>query len=152
MVPISRDTGHTVWHVPVATSAPAAAAAKAPPVTTRPTTSTHHTAPEHHAVPGRHTSSARPGSGGTHGPGGPADIGAVRLRLFRLHDGRRCAVGFSSARALAELLGPEQASAELSESALRALTAPLGVDTLVLDPRLAPPTSPGSPSTRLQHG
>ncbi|WP_405007634.1 hypothetical protein OHV13_29360 [Kitasatospora purpeofusca] len=58
------------------------------------------------------------------------------LRLFRLRDGRRCAVGFSSAGALAELLGPEQAAVELGEPALRALTAPLGVDELVLDPRL----------------
>ncbi|MEK2492945.1 SAV_915 family protein [Kitasatospora purpeofusca] len=58
------------------------------------------------------------------------------LRLFRLRDGRRCAVGFSSAGALAELLGPEQAAVELGEPALRALTAPLGVEELVLDPRL----------------
>ncbi|MFJ4093191.1 SAV_915 family protein [Kitasatospora sp. NPDC089913] len=67
------------------------------------------------------------------------------LRLFRLRDGRRCAVGFSSAGALAELLGPEQAAVELGEPALRALTAPLGVEELVLDPRLvaAPVVPPG---------
>ncbi|MEV0189659.1 SAV_915 family protein [Kitasatospora purpeofusca] len=66
------------------------------------------------------------------------------LRLFRLRDGRRCAVGFSSAGALAELLGPEQAAVELGEPALRALTAPLGVEKLVLDPRLvaAPVVAP----------
>ncbi|MFB7380858.1 SAV_915 family protein [Kitasatospora purpeofusca] len=66
------------------------------------------------------------------------------LRLFRLRDGRRCAVGFSSAGALAELLGPEQAAAELGEPALRALIAPLGIDELVLDPRLvaAPVVAP----------
>ncbi|MET8703829.1 SAV_915 family protein [Kitasatospora sp. NPDC058032] len=64
------------------------------------------------------------------------------LRLFRLRDGRRCAVGFGSAEALAELLGPEQAAVELGEPALRALTAPLGIDELVLDPRLvAPPVN-----------
>ncbi|WP_063795091.1 SAV_915 family protein [Kitasatospora sp. MBT66] len=76
------------------------------------------------------------------------------LRLFRLRDGRRCAVGFSSAGALAELLGPEQAAVELGEPALRALTAPLGVDELVLDPRLvaapvvapAVTAAPGDPS------
>ncbi|WP_063772596.1 SAV_915 family protein [Streptomyces sp. NRRL S-495] len=76
------------------------------------------------------------------------------LRLFRLRDGRRCAVGFSSAGALAELLGPEQAAVELGEPALRALTAPLGVDELVLDPRLvaapvvtpAVAPTPGDPS------
>ncbi|MFJ4670372.1 SAV_915 family protein [Kitasatospora purpeofusca] len=68
------------------------------------------------------------------------------LRLFRLRDGRRCAVGFSSAGALAELLGPEQAAVELGEPALRALTAPLGVDELVLDPRLvaAPVVAPAA--------
>ncbi|MFE6747965.1 SAV_915 family protein [Kitasatospora purpeofusca] len=66
------------------------------------------------------------------------------LRLFRLRDGRRCAVGFSSAGALAELLGPKQAAVELGEPALRALTAPLGVEELVLDPRLvaAPVVAP----------
>ncbi|MFJ3217790.1 SAV_915 family protein [Kitasatospora sp. NPDC086801] len=80
------------------------------------------------------------------------------LRLFRLRDGRRCAVGFSSPESLAALLGPDQTFTELGEPALRALTAPLGVDTLVLDPRLvAPPvTEPASPLTpaptaQLQH-
>ncbi|MFI9332475.1 SAV_915 family protein [Kitasatospora sp. NPDC052868] len=64
------------------------------------------------------------------------------LRLFRLRDGRRCAVGFSSAGALAALLGPGQAHTELGEPALRALTEPLGVDALVLDPKLvAPPVT-----------
>ncbi|MFF2954864.1 SAV_915 family protein [Kitasatospora sp. NPDC057965] len=65
------------------------------------------------------------------------------LRLFRLRDGSRCAVGFSSAEALAELLGPEQAAVELGEPALRALTAPLGIDDLVLDPRLVAPSVNG---------
>ncbi|CAN3984568.1 SAV_915 family protein [Kitasatospora purpeofusca] len=75
------------------------------------------------------------------------------LRLFRLRDGRRCAVGFSSAGALAELLGPEQAAVELGEPALRALTAPLGVEELVLDPRLvaapvlAPAVAPAAADT-----
>ncbi|MFH8383445.1 SAV_915 family protein [Kitasatospora sp. NPDC018058] len=80
------------------------------------------------------------------------------LRLFRLRDGRRCAVGFSSPEALAALLGPDQAYTEIGEPALRDLTAPLGVDTLVLDPRLvAPPVSvPAAPRTpaptaQLQH-
>ncbi|MER8101334.1 SAV_915 family protein [Kitasatospora sp. NPDC094016] len=80
------------------------------------------------------------------------------LRLFRLRDGRRCAVGFSSPESLAALFGPDQAFTELGEPALRALTAPIGVDTLVLDPRLvAPPvTAPAAPLTpaptaQLQH-
>ncbi|MFJ9844467.1 SAV_915 family protein [Kitasatospora sp. NPDC101155] len=68
------------------------------------------------------------------------------LRLFRLRDGRRCAVGFSSPEALTALLGPDQAHTEIGEPALRDLTAPLGVDTLVLDPRLvAPPVSVPAP-------
>ncbi|MET9403990.1 SAV_915 family protein [Kitasatospora sp. NPDC002965] len=87
------------------------------------------------------------------------------LRLFRLRDGRRCAVGFSSAGALAGLLGAGQAAVELGEPALRALTAPLGVDELVLDPRLVaqpvaggadrptgrPAAGTGLPAARLQH-
>ncbi|MFJ8624785.1 SAV_915 family protein [Kitasatospora sp. NPDC093550] len=80
------------------------------------------------------------------------------LRLFRLRDGRRCAVGFSSPEALVSLLGPDQAHTELGEPALRELIAPLGVDTLVLDPRLvAPPvTAPAvapapAPTAQLQH-
>ncbi|GAB7187393.1 SAV_915 family protein [Kitasatospora sp. Ki12] len=82
------------------------------------------------------------------------------LRLFRLRDGRRCAVGFSSPQALAALLGADQARTELGEPALRELIAPLGVDTLVLDPRLvAPPvTTPAvpvppapAPTAQLQH-
>ncbi|MFJ3791057.1 SAV_915 family protein [Kitasatospora sp. NPDC090091] len=77
------------------------------------------------------------------------------LRLFRLRDGRRCAVGFVSAEALTALLGPEQASVQLAEPALRALVAPLGVDTLVLDPRLvappvAGPAAPLSPARAAQ--
>ncbi|MFD8702397.1 SAV_915 family protein [Kitasatospora sp. NPDC059648] len=68
------------------------------------------------------------------------------LRLFRTRDGRRCAVGFSSPEALAALLGPDQAYTELGEPALRTLTSPLGVDTLVLDPRLVAPPVP-TPAT-----
>ncbi|MFI8454981.1 SAV_915 family protein [Kitasatospora sp. NPDC085464] len=79
----------------------------------------------------------------TSGPGS-----TTALRLFRLRDGRRCAVGFSSPAALAALLGPDQAHTELGEPALHALTTPLGVDVLVLDPRLvAPPvTAPATPA------
>ncbi|MEU8927911.1 SAV_915 family protein [Kitasatospora sp. NPDC048545] len=80
------------------------------------------------------------------------------LRLFRLRDGRRCAVGFSSPEALAALLGPDQAHTELAEPALRDLTAPLRVDALVLDPRLvappvATPAAPPAPAptAQLQH-
>ncbi|MDH6142617.1 MULTISPECIES: SAV_915 family protein [Kitasatospora] len=57
------------------------------------------------------------------------------LRFFRQRDGRRCAVAFSSAERLTELLGPTQQFVRLSESALRALAEPLGA-ALVVDPRL----------------
>ncbi|MQS15474.1 hypothetical protein F7Q99_25190 [Streptomyces kaniharaensis] len=78
------------------------------------------------------------------------------LRLFRLRDGRRCAVGFTTPEALTALLGPDQAYVELGEPALRELTAPLGVDALVLDPRLvAPPVAATplapTPTAQLQH-
>ncbi|MEV7783327.1 SAV_915 family protein [Kitasatospora sp. NPDC088351] len=66
------------------------------------------------------------------------------LRLFRLRDGRRRAVGFSSAEAPAALLGPARSATEPGEPALRGLTTPLGVDTLVLDPRLVAPPVAGT--------
>ncbi|MFF4383792.1 SAV_915 family protein [Kitasatospora sp. NPDC001547] len=69
------------------------------------------------------------------------------LRLFRLRDGRRCAVGFSSLEALTALLGPDQAHTELGEPALRALLAPLGIDALVVDPRLVAPSVTAAPTT-----
>ncbi|MDH6118443.1 hypothetical protein ABH930_001443 [Kitasatospora sp. GAS204A] len=71
--------------------------------------------------------------------------GTQLLRLFRQRDGSRCAVAFSSLAALRALLGPEQASAELTEPALRELTEPLGVYDLVLDPRLVAPPAPPAP-------
>ncbi|MDH6115157.1 hypothetical protein P3T36_004076 [Kitasatospora sp. MAP12-15] len=74
-------------------------------------------------------------------------VGSVQvLRLFRQRDGSRCAVAFSSARALHTLLGADQASAELTEPALRALIAPLGVRRLVLDPKLVAPPVTGHPA------
>ncbi|MGW2377737.1 MULTISPECIES: SAV_915 family protein [Kitasatospora] len=80
------------------------------------------------------------------------------LRLFRTRDGRRCAVGFSSPEDLAALLGPDQVHTELGEPALRALTTPLGIDALVLDPRLVAPPVPTpaagptpAPTAQLQH-
>ncbi|WP_104819063.1 SAV_915 family protein [Kitasatospora sp. MMS16-BH015] len=73
-------------------------------------------------------------------------VGAAQvLRLFRQRDGSRCAVEFSSPAALHALLGPDQEVAELTERALRQLTAPLGVHRLLLDPGLvAPATHPGA--------
>ncbi|MER6304077.1 SAV_915 family protein [Kitasatospora sp. NPDC001539] len=124
-----------VWHVPVTANANANA-----------TVTAHATAD----TPGAGTDTltgCRTGSGG---------ISA--LRLFRLRDGRRCAVGFSSPEALAALLGPDHDYVEMGEPALRSLTAPLGVHTLVLDPRLvappvaAPAAAPApAPTAQLQH-
>ncbi|MEV4559570.1 SAV_915 family protein [Kitasatospora sp. NPDC049285] len=68
---------------------------------------------------------------------GPAQV----LRLFRDRDGGRCAVAFSTLAALHALLGADQESAELTEPALRGLTAPLGVHRLVLDPALVAPAA-----------
>ncbi|MGW7424232.1 SAV_915 family protein [Streptomyces sp. NPDC054813] len=67
---------------------------------------------------------------------GPAGCAA---RLFRTPLGERTAVGFTSARQLAATLGPDQAWIRLAEPALRALTAPLGVTTVTVDPQLSAP-------------
>ncbi|MGW7406693.1 SAV_915 family protein [Streptomyces sp. NPDC054833] len=74
---------------------------------------------------------------------GPAGCTA---RLFRTPLGDRTAVGFTSARGLAATLGPDQAWIRLAEPALRALTAPLGVTTVTIDPPFsAPAPSPVEP-------
>ncbi|WP_089105618.1 SAV_915 family protein [Streptomyces hyaluromycini] len=74
---------------------------------------------------------------------GPAGYAA---RLFRTPLGERTAVGFTSARALAVTLGPDQAWIRLAEPALRALAAPLGVTTVTVDPQLsAPAPAPVAP-------
>ncbi|MFD4259670.1 SAV_915 family protein [Streptomyces sp. NPDC058534] len=62
-------------------------------------------------------------------------------RLFRTPLGRRTAVAFTSERTLAATLGPGQAWIRLAEPALRALTAPLGVTTVTLDPQFAAPAA-----------
>ncbi|MER6565402.1 SAV_915 family protein [Streptomyces sp. NPDC001093] len=70
---------------------------------------------------------------------GPAGCAA---RLFRTPLGDRTAVGFTSARRLAATLGAGQAWIRLAEPALRALTAPLGVTHLTVDPQFTAP-APG---------
>ncbi|MEU2623776.1 SAV_915 family protein [Streptomyces sp. NPDC007157] len=78
---------------------------------------------------------------------GPAGCAA---RLFRTPLGERTAVGFTSARGLAATLGPDQAWIRLAEPALRALTAPLGVTIVTVDPQLsAPAPAPVQPFTRV---
>ncbi|WP_328541899.1 MULTISPECIES: SAV_915 family protein [unclassified Streptomyces] len=69
---------------------------------------------------------------------GPAGCTA---RFFRTPLGGRTAVGFTSAAKLAATLGTDQASIRLSEPALRALSAPLGVTALTVDPPLSAPAA-----------
>ena len=69
---------------------------------------------------------------------GPA---ACAARLFRTPLGDRTAVGFTSRPRLVATLGHEQPWIRLSEPALRALTAPLGVTTVTVDPQLCAPAA-----------
>ncbi|MCS0636779.1 hypothetical protein NX801_14135 [Streptomyces sp. LP05-1] len=78
-------------------------------------------------------------------PGGGAE---TVLRLFRTPLGARTAVGFSAPDRLVATLGAGQPWIRLSESALRAAAAPLGVDLLTVDPTLsAPPVAPARAKT-----
>ncbi|MET9448098.1 SAV_915 family protein [Streptomyces cinerochromogenes] len=75
---------------------------------------------------------------------GPSGCAA---RLFRTALGDRTAVGFTSVRRLTATLGPGQAWIRLAEPALRALTAPLGITTVTVDPQLtAPAPTPVPPA------
>lgn len=70
--------------------------------------------------------------------------------FFRTPLGDRTAVGFTSEQQLIATLGPEQPWIGLAEPALRALTAPLGVTTLTLDPQFtAPAPTPVEPVASL---
>ncbi|OXZ00275.1 SAV_915 family protein [Streptomyces diastatochromogenes] len=78
---------------------------------------------------------------------GPAGCAA---RLFRTPLGDRTAVAFTSTRRLAGTLGPDQPWIRLAEPALRALTAPLDVTTVTVDPTFsAPAPVPAAPSIPL---
>ncbi|NNN34242.1 hypothetical protein HLK59_28545 [Streptomyces sp. S3(2020)] len=66
-------------------------------------------------------------------------LSGCAARLFRTPLGDRTAVGFTSERRLTGILGPDQPWIRLAEPALRALTAPLGVTTLTVDPRFTAP-------------
>ncbi|GHA90122.1 SAV_915 family protein [Streptomyces termitum] len=67
----------------------------------------------------------------------------VTARLFRTPVGARTAVGFTTPGRLRATLGAGQPWIPLSEPALRALTRPLGIRTLTVDPTLtAPGTAP----------
>ncbi|MFJ6725279.1 SAV_915 family protein [Streptomyces sp. NPDC091281] len=73
----------------------------------------------------------------------PGPAGNV-TRLFRTPLGARTAVGFTSAARLAATLGTGQPWIRLAEPALRALTAPLGVTTVTVDPPLSAPAPASS--------
>jgi hypothetical protein len=67
---------------------------------------------------------------------GPSGCAA---RLFRTPLGDRTAVAFTSEHRLTATLGPDQAWIRLAEPALRALTAPLGIATVTVDPLFTAP-------------
>ncbi|MFB7221903.1 SAV_915 family protein [Streptomyces sp. NPDC056227] len=77
---------------------------------------------------------------------GPTGVAArCTARFFRTPLGGRTAVGFTSVRQLTATLGAGQSWIRLSEPALRALGAPLGITALTIDPQLtAQPSLPGS--------
>ncbi|MFE9047474.1 SAV_915 family protein [Streptomyces rubiginosohelvolus] len=68
----------------------------------------------------------------------PEAAGPV-LRVFRTPLGERTAVGFSRRDLVTATLGAGQPAIPLAEPALRALTEPLGIDRLVVDPVLTAP-------------
>ncbi|MGW2776749.1 SAV_915 family protein [Streptomyces olivaceoviridis] len=74
---------------------------------------------------------------------GPSGCAA---RLFRTPLGDRTAVGFTSERRLVVTLGAGQAWIRLAEPALRALTAPLGVTSVTIDPLFTAPAPTPAPA------
>ncbi|WP_327371251.1 SAV_915 family protein [Streptomyces sp. NBC_01217] len=72
-------------------------------------------------------------------------------RFFRTPLGGRTAVGFTSAAKLTATLGADQACIRLSEPALRALAAPLGVTALTVDPQFSAPATTDSVSRDSEH-
>lgn len=79
-------------------------------------------------LPGRTSHRSCPaGVRGLHGPVLPHPLGG------------RTAVGFTSAAKLTATLGADHPHIKLSEPALRALAAPLGVTALVVDPSFSAP-------------
>ncbi|MFI1833709.1 SAV_915 family protein [Streptomyces olivaceoviridis] len=74
---------------------------------------------------------------------GPSGCAA---RLFRTPLGDRTAVGFTSERRLVVTLGAGQAWIRLAEPALRALTAPLGITSVTIDPLFTAPAPAPTPA------
>jgi hypothetical protein len=85
----------------------------------------------------------------------PGPSGCV-TRVFRAPLGDRTAFGFTSEDRLIATLGPEQTWIRLAEPALRALTEPLGVTTVTVDPqftaRALRPVNPLVPALALSVG
>ena len=73
-----------------------------------------------------------------HVPVRPGPSGCA-VRLFRTPLGERTAVGFTSGHRLSATLGAGHPSIRLSEPALRALAAPLGVSRVTVDPLFTAP-------------
>ncbi|MEU6167951.1 SAV_915 family protein [Streptomyces tanashiensis] len=63
----------------------------------------------------------------------------VAVRVFRTPLGSRTAVGFTTVERLTATLGAEQPWIRLSESVLRSLAEPLGIEILTVDPTLTAP-------------
>ncbi|MFG2346799.1 SAV_915 family protein [Streptomyces phaeochromogenes] len=70
----------------------------------------------------------------------PGPMGCT-ARFVRTPLGGRTAVGFTSAARLTATLGTGQACIRLSEPALRALAAPLGITALTVDPPFSAPAA-----------
>ncbi|MFD4945214.1 SAV_915 family protein [Streptomyces sp. NPDC058239] len=77
----------------------------------------------------------------------PGPVGYC-ARLFRTPLGVRTAVAFTNERRLTLTLGQRQIWIRLSEPAVRALVAPLGVVDLVVDPLLAAPGAGAAPAVK----
>ncbi|MDJ0382721.1 SAV_915 family protein [Streptomyces sp. G-G2] len=78
-------------------------------------------------------------------PGRPDGPGCA-TRFFRTPLGVRTAVAFTSTERLTAALGPAQPWIRLSEPALRALAAPLGITTLTVDPPFSAKQPAGRPA------
>lgn len=72
----------------------------------------------------------------------PGPVGYC-ARLFRTPLGVRTAVAFTDERQLTRTLGRQQAWVRLSEPAVRALVAPLGIVGLTVDPLMTAPGTGG---------
>ncbi|RKN41656.1 SseB family protein [Streptomyces hoynatensis] len=87
-------------------------------------------------------------AGRYHVPVRPGPAHTTRVRLFRTPHGEATVVAFTSERRLVAALGPGQPWATLCDRALLALTEPLGVTALVVDPQ--PAALAGRPARRLR--